>query len=325
MDVTTTSWEYPLLALAHEAQGTHASSLPFRVAASSGGYEDAYAYCARVVKNSSRTFHLAAGLLPREKRQAAHALYAFCRATDDLMDASPDGLDVAYTLEGWRARLQSPPSAYDPVLLAWADTQARYRIPHGYVAQLIDGIARDLEQERYATFADLAAYCYGVASTVGLMVMHIIGFESESAVPYAIKLGIALQLTNILRDVGADWQTGRLYLPQDELAQFGVTESNVARGAVTERWRSLMRHQIQRTRQLYHEALPGIALLHAEGRFAIQTAAGLYQAILDDIEAHDYDVFRRRAHIGLWGKTRRLPGLWWKTMRLPLPAEASAR
>src|SRR5579883_1747940 len=117
-------------------------------------------------------------------------------------------------------------------LRAWTDTQARYHIPHGYVTQLIEGIARDLRQQRYATFSDLTGYCYGVASTVGLMVMHIINFQGAAALPYAVKLGIALQLTNILRDVGEDWQTGRLYLPLDELAQFGLCEDDIAIGQI---------------------------------------------------------------------------------------------
>src|SRR6185437_14455354 len=167
--------------------------------------------------------------------------------------------------------------------------------------------ARDLRQQRYSTFAELADYCYGVASTVGLMVMHIVEFQSEDAMPYAVKLGIALQLTNILRDVEVDWQAGRLYLPLDELAQFGLTEADVARGVVDDRWRAFMRYQIARARSLYAEAEQGSALLDAEGRFAIAAAAGLYQAILGDIEAHDYDVFRRRAHIGSWSKLQRLP------------------
>ena len=227
-------------------------------------YKKAYSYCAHIVKTNSRTFAMAAALLPARQRHAVHALYAFCRASDDVLDKAPRGQDVSQSLIQWRARVQSYPNAYDPVLLAWADTQARYQIPHGYVTQLIDGIARDLDQQRYRTFAELTEYCYGVASTVGLMVMHIIGFQSASAVPYAIKLGIALQLTNILRDVGADWQAGRLYLPLDELAQFGVTENDIAQFACGnwdershERWRALMRHQIQRTRRLYHEAQPG--------------------------------------------------------------------
>ena len=128
-----------------------------------------------------------------------------------------------------------------------------------------------------------------------------------------MRLGIALQLTNILRDVGLDWQAGRLYLPLNELAQFGLSEVDIPRGRVDERWRAFMRHQIARTRALYAEAEPGIALLAPEGRFAIAAAANLYRAILEDIEAHDYDVFTRRAHVGLWGKLRRLPRIWWAT------------
>jgi len=147
------------------------------------------------------------------------------------------------------------------------------------------------------------------------MAMHIIGFEGPHAVPYAVKLGVALQLTNILRDVGEDWRAGRLYLPSDELAQFGLGEEDVAAGQVDDRWRAFMRFQIGRARRLYAEAMPGIRLLAADGRFAIAAAAELYRAILDDIEAHDYNVFARRAHIGALGKLRRLPGIWWRSRR----------
>jgi phytoene synthase len=203
--------------------------------------------------------------------------------------------------------------------LAWADVQARYGIPHGYADQLIDGIARDLLQNRYATFAELTEYCYGVASTVGLMVMHIVGFQGYAALPYAIKLGVALQLTNILRDVGEDWRAGRLYLPLDELAAFGLTEADVAAGRVDDRWRAFMRFQIERTRAFYQEAEPGLAFLAPDGRFAIGAAATLYRAILENIEAHDYDVFHRRAHVGLWGKLKRLPGARWQTLRISQP------
>lgn len=314
MDVPTQTWEYPILARAYEALKTPASAhLAF---AQHTVYAEAYAYCARLIRANSRTFYLASSLLPWHKRRAVRALYAFCRATDDVIDqvARPD--DARALLESWRLRLGATPNAYDPIPLAWADTKAYYRIPHGYETQLIDGIARDLYQRRYASFAELTEYCYGVASTVGLMVMHIIDFRSEAAVPYAIKLGIALQLTNILRDVGEDWQAGRLYLPLDELAHFGLSEADIALGVVDTRWREFMRFQIARTRALYAEAAPGIALLDPDGRFAIAAAAGLYRAILEDIEAHDYDVFRRRARVGLWGKIRRLPRTWWTTAQL---------
>jgi phytoene synthase len=214
----------------------------------------------------------------------------------------------------WRTRLSNPhPAAHDPVPLAWADAQARYRIPRGYSDQLISGVTRDRTQKRYQSFAELTEYCYGVASTVGLMSMHIVGFESQDAVPYAVKLGIALQLTNILRDIGEDWRMGRLYLPLDELAEFGLHEADVAAGRVDDRWRAFMGFQIDRVQTLYDEAVPGIALLNADGRFAIAAAAGLYRAVLDDIEAHDYDVFHRRAHVGLWGKASRVPRIWWNS------------
>ena len=163
------------------------------------------------------------------------------------------------------------------------------------------------------TFHDLATYSYGVASTVGLMSMHIIGYSGPEAIPYAIKLGLALQMTNILRDVAEDWQRGRVYLPQDELAYFGLTEGTIADGRVTDQWREFMRFQIDRNRQLYAEAWPGIGMLNKKGRFAIAAAAGLYRGILNDIENHDYDVFSRRSHIGTFGKLRRLPMLWWQS------------
>src|SRR5690242_4729534 len=318
MGAQVEAWEYAVLTMAYEAFKTSTSSLVTSPIApvEERVFEEAYTYCAQLTRANSRTFYLAARLLPGGKRQAVHALYAFCRATDDIIDQLALRADAWRLLDDWKARVERPPNAYDPIPLAWADTKARYRIPHGYEAQLIEGIARDLRQQRYPTFGELAEYCYGVASTVGLMVMHIVDFQSEDALPYAVKLGIALQLTNILRDVGVDWQAGRLYLPLEDLTQFGLTEADVERGAVDDRWRAFMQFQIARTRALYAEAERGISLLDAGGRFAIAAAANLYRAILGDIEAHDYDVFHRRAHVGAWGKVRRLPGVWWATREM---------
>jgi phytoene synthase len=145
------------------------------------------------------------------------------------------------------------------------------------------------------------------------MAMHIIGYSGEEAVPYAIKLGVALQLTNILRDVGEDWRLGRVYLPQEELAAFGLAEHDLSEGRLSPQWQAFLHYQINRTRALYQEAMPGIAMLHPDGRFAIAAAAELYGAILEDIEAHGGDVFNRRAHVSAWGKLRRLPRVWRKT------------
>ena len=154
------------------------------------------------------------------------------------------------------------------------------------------------------------------------MVMHIIGFSGPEAIPYAVRLGVALQLTNILRDVGEDWHADRLYLPQNELAAFGLTEEDIDVGRVDDRWRAFLGFQIARNRRLYAQAMPGIALLHPDGRFAIAAAAGLYRAILEDIEAHDMDVFTRRAHVSQWSKVRRLLGMWMWARRLH-PAQAA--
>jgi phytoene synthase len=317
MSVQTLSWEHQLLAWAHEALESrmHSASPAHESAADAETLEHAYRYCDALTQAHSRTFYLASDLLPSAKRSAVRALYAFCRVSDDLVDQ--DGVDPQAKLNTWRSlALAAQPGTHDPVALAWADVRARYHIPGRYAEQLIDGVARDLTGAHYATFDELAVYCYGVASTVGLMVMHIIGFADAEAIPYAIKLGVALQLTNILRDVGEDWQAGRLYLPQDELAAFGLSDADIgaaSAGEMDERWRDFMRFQVERARRIYAEAMPGIALLDPDGRFAIGAAAELYRGILDDIEAHGYDVFSRRARVSTWGKLRRLPGIWWRS------------
>jgi phytoene synthase len=312
-ELPSNNWEVRLLAWALEAREnrsggdhrpTHAGILP-----------EAYLHCERITRTHSRTFYLASGLLPEGKREAVRALYAFCRVTDNIVDTGNAATREA-ELADWAARVSmTHPPADDLVAVAWANARARYHIPAGYARQLIDGVARDLVQSRYATFCELAEYAYGVASTVGLMAMHIIGFQGEEALPYAVKLGVALQVTNVLRDVGEDWRAGRLYLPADELAEFGLTESDVAAGRVDDRWRRFMKFQIARNRQLYAESMPGIALLNRDGRFAIAAAASLYEAILTQIERNDYDVFNRRASVSTLGKMRRLPGIWRRARR----------
>jgi len=223
-------------------------------------------------------------------------LYAFCRTADDLVDNNVD--HPALRLKHLRKAITGQVGAVgDDVLSAWSAIRVAFNIPLCYAEQLLDGVENDLVRKRYETFEDLSVYCYGVASTVGLMSMHITGYADHHAIPYAIKLGVALQITNILRDVGEDWQSGRLYLPLDELAAFGLSEQDVASGKVHEQWRSFMRFQIARARHLYAEAMPGIAMLHPDGRFAVAAAAMLYRGILNSIEAHDYNVFNRRAFV----------------------------
>ena len=302
-------WETQLLRLAHHALDHDASNEPVR-----DGQEhltQAYEHCAAITRKHSRTFYLASGLLPKKQRQATRALYAFCRVSDDLVDKASE--NQHQRILQWRQEsLANHPPIYNLVALAWADTRANFNIPRRYAEQLLDGVTSDLMHTRYNTFDELTQYCYGVASTVGLMAMHIVGYEGSKAIPYAIKLGVALQLTNILRDVQEDWANGRLYLPLEELHLFNLCEDDIARGEVDHRWRAFMRFQIRRARQLYAEALPGVALLGKSGRFAIAAAAELYRAILNDVEAHHYDVFSRRAHTTKQEKLTSLPGIWWR-------------
>ena len=313
MQLQTQAWEGTLLSLAHEARSVEVTSSQLQVDGET--LARAYDYCESVTAVNSRSFHLASALLPAGKRRAVRALYAFCRTTDDIVDiVDIGGASCEAQLMQWRRHvLTNTPPRDNMIALAWTDARLRYTVPVRYAEQLIDGVKRDLTQNRYQTFEELAAYCYGVASTVGLMSMHIIGHTGQEAIPYAIKLGVALQLTNILRDVGEDWRLGRLYLPTNELSVFGLAEENIAAGQVTVEWRAFMQQQIARNRLLYAEAMPGIKFLDPDGHFAIAAAAELYQGILTDIEAHDYDVFHRRSFVSSWGKLRRLPAIWWRS------------
>jgi phytoene synthase len=313
MTLSLTHWESHLLSLAQEAIDSHVPD-EHRPHDNDALLEQAYRYCEELTQLHSKTFYMASGLLPERKRRAVRALYAFCRVSDDLVDLST--CDPITQLQSWRERvISAEPTEEEAIVLAWHDTRYDYQIPWRYAEQLLNGVAQDLHQSRYETFLDLTTYCYGVACTVGLMSMQIIGYSGSEAIAYAIRLGVALQLTNILRDVGEDWQAGRVYLPLEELHTFGLDESILGYGKVTDQWRTFMRFQIERNRQLYREALPGIALLDPDGRFAIGAAAELYQAILTEIEANDYDVFNQRASVSKWGKLRLLPGIWWRVNR----------
>ncbi len=311
MAVSIRSWERPLLALAYGALESHKPA-PERIYNGTHPLAEAYAASKSITRQHSRTFFMASAMLPKAERLAIRALYAFCRVSDDLVDQFTTNRDSK--ISQWRQHaLSEAPPENDLVALAWADARSNYSIPRQYAEQLLDGVSRDLTKRRYQSFEELTDYCYAVASTVGLMTMHIVGYASTEAIPYAVKLGVALQLTNILRDVGEDWQNGRLYLPQEELAQFGLSEADIAAGCTDDRWRAFMRFQIARAHQLYQEAMPGIAMLGDRGQAAVAAAAELYRAILDDIEAHDYDVFSRRAHISGAQKLRQLPIIWWRT------------
>jgi 15-cis-phytoene synthase len=265
-----------------------------------------------VFHSRARTFWFAARFLPAERRHAVAGLYAFARAVDDLVDEqlpTRDHADVVAELAAWRRWLEHPTLHVAPDrLLAKRVFPAllTHGVPPEYLQMLVDGVTSDLTRAEIPTWSELRAYCVLVASSVGLAMCHLLGAGDDAiAREAAIELGIAMQLTNILRDVGADLRAGRTYLPVDELASHGYSPAGLAElsaraarqgpSALDDRFRDLLRAQIDRARLHYHRGLQGIGRLPAEARLAILLAARLYQAILDDIEAADYDVFTRRA------------------------------
>lgn len=243
----------------------------------------------------SKSFYFATRFFPREVAEAAYAVYWFCRTTDDMVDeaAAPPDLD------GWRRRLAlalDGCATGDEVLDTFSAAVRRFSIPHRYAFELIDGVEMDLAKSEYASFDELRLYCYRVASTVGLMMMHVIGFEGAPHAE-AIAMGVAMQLTNILRDVGEDLRRGRVYLPLDELERFGVSRADLASGRRTDSFRRLMEFQIARARRFYDLGRAGLPFLHPRGRFAVDLASRIYARILNRIEASDCDVFARRAAV----------------------------
>jgi phytoene synthase len=287
--------------------------------------------CAAVVRLHARTFHAASRLLPAPKRRAAYALYAFCRLADDIVD-HPGGApveEVARRLDayanGLDATLAGRPQG--AVFRELGVAIRAFGVPEHALRELLGGVARDLEPTLHARWSDLADYCAAVASSVGEMCTYVFGVRGDDAmraraVRYARTLGLAMQLTNILRDVGEDARRGRCYLPVEDLAAFGLTASDVlerADLASDERWRPFMAFQIGRARTLYEAARPGLGLLAPDaGRCATAAATG-YAAILDAIEANDYDTIGARARIGRGARV----ALLWRAWLGPVPAASA--
>jgi len=266
--------------------------------------DECYRQCGAIARRHSRSFSFSIRFLPPAKRRAVWAVYAFCRTADDVVDGEGSAAERLTALDAWEAQLRAAYGgrATHPVFVAFADAAARYDVPLDAAVDLLRGARNDVSVNRYATYEDLRRYCYLVASTVGLLVTPILGAVDDDALPYAIALGEAMQLTNILRDVGEDARMGRIYLPADELARFEYAEADLLAGTVDERFVALMRFQIERARRLYDEAEPGIAKLLAESRYTVRLALQIYRGILAAIEANRYDVFTKRAYVALPAK-----------------------
>jgi phytoene synthase len=244
--------------------------------------DQAYAEVQRVTRARAKNFAYGIMVLPREKRRAIAAVYAFAREVDDVADGSLPVEEKRLRLESLRARLDEPPA--DSTFIALADARERFTIPREPLAALVDGGLQDLEQTRYATFDELRSYCEKVAGAVGVACVAVYGSED---VDRAMTLGIALQLINIMRDVAEDLTLGRVYLPQDELERFDVN----ALGSVTPEWQAFMAFQAQRARAHLDEGLRLLDSLDRRSALCVSTFAGLYRGQLDRIEANGFDVF----------------------------------
>ena len=285
--------------------------------------EQAYEQCRQETAQWAKTFYLGTLLMPLAKRRAIWAIYVWCRRTDELMDsaeaqARPEQ-ELADRLDQWEQRTRElfAGTVRDGLDLVMADTLARYPQPLQPYLDMIEGQRMDLHRHRYASFAELELYCYRVAGTVGLMTQEVMGLDSAytsapwSAAPdtssAAVALGIANQLTNILRDVGEDRGRRRIYLPQEDLERFGYSEAELMAGVLNDRWRQLMRFQVDRARDWFARSEAGVRWLAPDARWPVWASLRLYRGILDVIEQHDYDVFNKRAYVPRAGKLLDLP------------------
>jgi len=262
--------------------------------------EAAYAEVERLTRREARNFAYGIMVLPRPKRQAIAAIYAFARQVDDLADGELPVVEKRTRLRELHAALDSAPGE-DAILVALADARSRYPIPDHALHDLVDGGLQDTEQDRYADFVELHGYCQHVAGAVGIACVAVYGSEE---VERAATLGVALQLINIARDVREDWELGRVYLPQDELSAYGVSEADIAAGRVGAEWRALMAFHASRARAYLDDGLQLLSSLDARSSACVATFAGLYRATLDRIEARGFDVFESSVRLSPLTKLR---------------------
>jgi phytoene synthase len=295
--------------------------------------ETAYKYCENVTKTHAKSFYFAAKFLPKAKQRPIYALYALCRHVDDAVDETEIlnvgeairavekwkmQLDEVY-LGAWEEKFQVPDFKFQNsqlVLSAWNDLLKTYKIPQNLPLELMQGVLMDTHIKRYETFDELYVYCYRVASTVGLMSSEIFGYADEKTLEYAEALGIAMQLTNILRDIGEDALIDRIYLPGKDLRRFGVSEKQIFAREFGENIGELVKFQIERARFYYQQAERGIALLERDTRFTVLLALRLYAKILDEIEQQNYNVFAGRAHTTFQKKFFSIPKVWLEARSL---------
>ena len=276
--------------------------------------EDAYKECARLTRSASSNFYVAFLSLPSELRRAIYATYAFCRLCDDIVDEPSQGADPGSELDLVQNALDGATSTKyvdSPIFIALEDAILRFELDKQYYVEVIDGCRMDLGTNRYETFEDLRVYCRRVASAVGIICISIFGHSDRKAIEYADDLGIAFQLTNIVRDVREDFANGRVYLPQAELRAFGVAETELADDLSSDNFRELIKFQLDRARGFYQSGERVIPLA-IRGRQCLELMSGFYFRILEKIEENDADVLSHRVSLSTTEKLSITAGAGWR-------------
>lgn len=268
-----------------------------------------------ISKKSKSSFYYAFNLLPEEKREAMNTVYAFCRKTDDIVDENLDSADVKYEkLRKWRIELEKSFSGHSEYVLLnkLGTTISKFNIPLDPFFELIKGMEMDLQKDRYKSFDDLQLYCYRVASTVGLICIEIFGYKHSSTKQFAIDLGIALQLTNILRDISKDAKNGRIYLPQEDLIKFNYPESDLFSFNYNNNFRELMIYESSRAKSYFNLATSHLNLEDKKTMFAARAMQHIYYKILEKIIDKDYDVYNNEIKVNKIEKVGIALGVWAK-------------
>jgi phytoene synthase len=293
---------------------------------------EAYERCGKVTGEYAKTFYLGTKLMTPDKQAAIWAIYVWCRRTDELVDGPNASRITPEALKRWDERLEAlfAGKPYDVLDAALSDSIAKFSLDIQPFRDMVDGMRMDLVKSRYETFDELYEYCYRVAGTVGLMSVPVMGIDpankmnEEKIYGAALALGLANQLTNILRDVGEDSGRGRIYVPLEDLERFKITEAEVMNGTLVDeegkvdsRWKEFMKFQIERARFYFAEAEAGVTQLDKDARWPVWSALILYRQILDAIEANGYDNFTQRAYVPKWKKFMTLPVAYANAMRPP--------
>lgn len=268
-----------------------------------------------ISKKSKSSFYYAFNLLPEDKRDAMNTVYAFCRKTDDIVDENSDSTDLKYEkLRKWRIEFEKSFLGHSEFTLLnkLGTTISKFNIPLDPFFELIKGMEMDLQKDRYKSFEDLQLYCYRVASTVGLMCIEIFGYKHPSTKQFAVDLGIALQMTNILRDIGKDAKNGRIYLPQEDLIKFNYSEQEILSLIYNDNFKDLMVYESGRAKQYFNSATANLDLDDKKTMFAARAMQHIYYKMLENIIAADYDVFNNDIKVSKFEKVGIALGVWAK-------------